>query len=325
MYYLGIDVSKKYFDVTLLKPSGEKIHAQFENGSEGFAKLLSWLKKQGVSEMHACMEATNIYWEKLAEFLHEQGYKVSVVNPARIKGFAMSQLRRNKTDKLDSGVIVDFCLSQQPNAWIPPTTEQRKLRDMVRRREALVKVRTQQENRIADCDNEESKACWQRIIATLEDEVKTVEKAIAQHIAACPALEQAFSLLRSIKGFGNVTTWTILAEMPDLAEYKDAAAAAADAGVTPAHYESGDTVRRKSKMSRVGKASIRKALYFPALTAMTHNPLLKAFAARLKARGKPTKVIIVAVMRKLMHLAYGVLKNKKPFDPDYGKMPLPAT
>ena len=105
--------------------------------------------------------------------------------------------------------------------------------------------------------------------------------------------------------------------MYDLDKYGDAKAATADVGVTASHYSSGSSVRRRSKMSRMGKASIRGALHFPAITAMQHNPVIKKLVRRLEARGKHNGVIRVAVMRKLMHLAYGVLKHQKPFDPAY--------
>ena len=124
-------------------------------------------------------------------------------------------------------------------------------------------------------------------------------------------------MLQSIKGIGQKTATHLLAEMYDLEQYENAKAAAADAGITASHYSSGATVRRRSKMSRMGKASIRGALYFPALTAIKHNPLVKLLAQRLQAKGKHKKVIQVAAMRKLLHLAYGVLKNQQPFDPAY--------
>jgi hypothetical protein len=101
MDHLGIDLSKAYFDVTLLKAAGDKAQSRFENNGKGFKELSQWLKAQQVSQVRACMEATNLYWEKLAQFLYEQGHTVYVVNPARITGHAMSQLRRSKTDKQD--------------------------------------------------------------------------------------------------------------------------------------------------------------------------------------------------------------------------------
>jgi transposase len=326
MNHLGIDLSKAYFDVTLLKATGDKAQSHFENNASGFKALAQWLKKQGVSQVQACMEATNIYWEKLAQFLYDHGHTVYVVNPARIKGHALSQLRRSKTDKVDGDVIADFCRSHTDlRAWTPPNPEQRKLRNLVRHREDLLNWVVQQKNRLADCADDDLKAAWQRLLATCTAEIETVEQQIEQHLAQHPVLQQTYALLRSVKGLGPVACWTLMAEMPDLAEYENAAAAAADAGVTPAHHESGDTVRRKPKMSKVGKATIRGVLYFPALTAMRFNPLIRTFAQRLEKQGKHKMAIIVAVMRKLIHLAYGVLKHKKPFDPNFGTPAQTAT
>ena len=332
MHYLGIDLSKDYFDVTLLNEVGEKSHAKFDNQATGFAKLWKWLKEQGVRPMHVCMEATNTYWEDVTQYLHDKGCKVSVVNPARIKGHAMSQLKRSKTDKLDSDVIADFCRScclkggdSALRVWSPPSPEERTLRHLVRQRNTLVETLTQQKNRLGDCRDETGKACWKRLITLLEAEIKLVEQQLEQHISQHPTLQEDFKLLRSIKGLGLVAAATLMAEMPDLAEYKDAAAAAADAGVTPSQHESGDTVRRKPKMSRIGKASIRGILYMPAISAIHNNPVIKAFSERLEKKGKPKNLIIVAAIRKLIHLAYGVLKHRKPFDPNYGVDPLPAT
>jgi transposase len=323
--YLGIDLSKAYFDVTLRTEQGEKHSAHFDNDRAGFKALQQWLKAHGVKAVHVCMEATNVYWEKVAQFLYDQGYAVSVVNPARIKGFAMSQLRRNKTDKQDSDVIVDFCQAIQPKVWTPPTPEVSQLRAMVRLRATLVKTVTQQQNRLGDCQDEESQACYQRLIDTLKSEIKQVEGRIAAHIAHYPQLQAQADLIDSIQGLGPISTWTIMAEMPDLATYENAHAAAADAGVNPAHHQSGDTIRRKPKLSKVGKASIRGVLHMPALTAIRHNPVVKALAERLASRGKSKNLIIAAAMRKLIHLVYGVLKNKRPFDPHYGASPRLAT
>lgn len=323
--HLGIDLSKRYFDAMLRLPNGEKVHEQFENNAAGFKVLATWLKKHKAKVVHACMEATNIYWEALAAFLYAAGHQVSVVNPARIKGFAMSQLRRNKTDKQDSDVIVDFCAATNPDAWTPPTPAQQKLRALVRHRDGLLKTLTQEKNRLADCQDSDVCASLQRVIDALQKELDQLEEQITQFIAQDETLSAQKTLLLSIKGFGPVMTHKLLAEMPDLADYEDARAAAADAGVTPAHFESGDTVRRNAQMSKVGKASLRGALYFPAMTAMRFNPIVKALVQRLEQRHKPWKVILGAAMRKLMHLAYGVLKNKTPFDPHYGQPPLPAT
>jgi transposase len=148
---VGIDIAKKKFDATVQKANGEKVHAPFDNEAQGFVRFTKWLKRQGERAAHICMEATNVYWEGLAEYVHGQGHKVSVVNPVRIAGFARSQMRRNKTDKVDSDVVCDFCVTQQPALWTPPSTLQKQLRSLERYRDDLVKSLTQQKNRLATC------------------------------------------------------------------------------------------------------------------------------------------------------------------------------
>lgn len=315
---LGIDVSKKTLDVTLLTQKGGKKRKRVANNATGIATLIEWLSRQSPGDVHVCMEATSVYWEAVAEALHEAGYRVSVVNPVRIKGHAMSQLRRSKTDPVDGDVIADFCRTQRPEAWTPPTAEEKKLRALVRHWEALKKSRTQQLNRLGTCGDEEVKSSLETVLATLEAEIEAVVKRVEELIDQHPDLKGKKQLLTSIPGIGDTTAIHILAEMYDLSEYKDAKAAAADAGVTTSHYQSGTSVRRRPKISRMGKAAVRSALYFPAITAIKHNPVVQQMATRLANKGKHKAVIRVAAMRKLMHLAYGVLKNRRPFDPAYG-------
>jgi transposase len=314
---LGVDVSKKRLDVTLLKAGGGKRRKRFANSGAGIAALGEWLGRQTRGQVHICMESTSVYWEELAETMHEAGYQVSVVNPVRIKGYAISQLRRSKTDPLDGDVIADFCRTQQPALWTPPTAEQKKLRALVRHLEALKKSRTQQKNRLDTCRDADVQRSLQTVLATIEAEIEQVQAQIEQLIDQEPDLKAKKELLVSIKGFGDKTAIHILAEMYDLPEYENAKAAAADAGVTTSHYRSGSSVRRRPKISRMGKAAVRSALYYPAISAIQHNPVVKKLAQRLAAKGKHKAVIRVAAMRKLMHLAYGVLKNRQPFDPAY--------
>jgi transposase len=319
MTSVGIDISQKTFDATMIECTGTRHHRQFANTTTGFRQLQTWLKPHPVTEVHVCMEATNVYWEDLADTLFQAGCRVSVVNPARTKGFGISQLQRNKTDKVDSGVIADFCACTAPRLWHPPRPEQRQLRDLVRHLEALKKTRTQQLNRLKSCRNDLVKQSLQTVIETLNAQMKTIHSHIETLFTAHATLRQQRKLLISIKGIGKTTATKILAEMYDLEEYSHARAAAADVGVSPAHYESGTSVRRRARLCNVGKASLRGALYWPAITAMQHNPIIHHVKERLEQRGKPTGVIVGAAMRKLLHLAYGVLKNNTPFDPEYGK------
>jgi transposase len=315
MDVLGIDLAKLSFDATLLTATGAQHYASFSNSAEGFTQLQAWLIEHEVSELHACMEATNIYWEALATWLHAHGYSVSVVNPARIKGYAQASMQRNKTDKLDSAIIAAFCAKHQPSVWEPQSEEQRRLRALVRHRDDLLQTQLQQQNRLRDTTDALVKRSLETVLKTIASELAAVERQIKEQLASQTTMQTNLSLLISIVGIGVVTAAKLLAEFAELEQYESAKAAAADAGLTPSHYESGTSVRRRPKLSKMGKAGIRAALYWPAITAMTRCPSIKAFADRLAKRGKPKKVIIGAVMRKLVHICYGVLKHQTPYDP----------
>ena len=315
MDILGIDLAKLTFDATVQTTAGAHHYQAFPNTPEGFAQLAAWLAQHGVTRVHACMEATNVYWEALATWLHAQGHTVSVVNPARIKGYAQATMQRNKTDKLDSAVIAAFCASHHPTAWQPLTAEQRRLRALVRHRDDLLQTRLQQQNRLRDTTDSLVRQSLQTVLDAVETQIAAVDQQITAHLAAHAELRTNLQLLTAIVGIGTVTAAKLLAEFAAIDQYESAKAAAADTGVTPSHYESGTSVRRRPRMSKMGNANLRAALYWPAITAMRRCPAFKAFAERLAARGKPKKVIIGAVMRKLVHIIYGVLKHQTPYDP----------
>jgi transposase len=325
MHILGIDLAKRTFDVTLLREGGDRRHRQFANTPAGFTALQDWLKGQHLEHVHACMEATNVYWEALATFLHDAHHIVSVVNPARIKGFAQSQMNRTKTDKQDSRIIAQFCDQCSPDAWTPPSAAHRRLRALTRHRDDLLQTRTQLSNRLADTTDGLVRCSLQAVLATVEQQLTSVQAQLKQHLAEHAALGEQAALLTAIVGIGAITAYKLLAEFSDIGAYESAKALAADAGVTPAHFESGTSVRRRPRLSKVGKASVRAALYWPAITAMRHCEAFAAFAARLAARGKAKGVIIGAVMRKLLHVVYGVLKHKTPFDPSKVLGPAPSS
>src|SRR5919199_1152229 len=268
MDVLGIDLAKLTFDATLLTDGGEQHYHSFSNTPEGFTQLQTWLTHHGVTQLHACMEATNIYWEALATWLHAHGHTVSVVNPARIKGYAQATMQRNKTDKLDSAVIAFLCRTHRPAAWQPLSDAQRHLRALVRHREDLLQTQLQQQNRLRDTTDTLVRASLQAVLETLGSQLEAVERAIKEHLAAHAELRRNLELLTSIVGIGMVTAAKLLAEFADIEHYASAKAAAADAGLTPSHFESGTAVRRRPRLSKLGKAGIRSALYWPAITAM---------------------------------------------------------
>jgi transposase len=315
MNHLGIDIAKASFDAVLLVEGKADEHAQFENNKSGFKKLKTWLERRTIGELHACMEATGNFSDGLATFLYGAGYTVSVVNPARISGYAKSQLRRNKTDKLDAELIAQFCRSQQPPVWTPPDPAWKELQAMVRHLQDLDKVRQQARNRLsADPNSPVVVAQLQAQIAFLDDQIKHLKKLMNDHIDQHPDLKNQRDLLTSIPGIGDLTASKLLGEFRSIPAFDHPNQLVAFAGLNPRHHTSGSSIRGKTSISKQGRASIRGALYMPAISAKRHNPSLAAFAARLKARGLSGTQIVVAVMRKLLHLAFGVLKSGKPFD-----------
>lgn len=309
---LGIDIAKAKFVTVLLRPDGKTRHKSCDNTPAGFAELAAWLTRQGVARVHACLEATGTYGDALATWLHDAGHVVSVVNPAVIHAYARAQLARSKTDQIDAGLIARFTATQQPPAWTPPPPEIRALQALVRRLDALHGMRTQEANRLAaGVPVAAVRASIEAVLAHLEAQIAEVQRLIHAHLDQHPGLRTQCDLLTTIPGIGQTTAAVLLAELFDK-HYRSARQAAAFAGVTPRRIESG-TLRGKSRLSKVGPGRIRKALYFPAVTALRHNPTIQAVRDRLRAKGKPSMVIIGAAMRKLIHLAFGVLKSEKPY------------
>ena len=311
--FVGIDIAKKKFDVAVLL--GEKVKsAAFHNTADGFTVFGRWLTKLGLERVHACMEATGTYGEELALYLHRAGHVVSVVNPAKIKGFAQSELSRTKTDKADAALIARFCRAMRPEAWQPTAPEVKELQSLVRRLESLNDMLTQERNRLPITHGMAS-ASIERTISHLETEIQSTRRLIREHIDQDPQLRGKRDLLESIPGIGPATSAMILAEFGDVARFNEARRMASFCGLTPRHRQSGSSVRGKSMMSKTGSSRIRRALYMPALAAIRYNPVIIAFRTRLLANGKSKMVVVGAVMRKLVHIIFGVLKSGKPFDP----------
>lgn len=317
---LGIDIAKLKFNICLLSLNGKLKHKVFPNTEVGFQQLDTWLSKQGAERIHACMEATGAYGEALALHLFTAEHMVSVVNPAAIKAFAGSCLSRTKTDRVDAELIARFCRVQQPPGWTPPAAEVRRLQALVRRLESLVEMRTMESNRLeAIITDDMVKASLEDHIAYLDQQIKQTEALIRTHIDNHPTLKQQSDLLDSIPGIGEATAATLLAEITDITHYESARQVAAYAGLVPRERQSGSSVRGRTRLSKIGNARLRKALYFPAITALRCSPFFKAWAEGLQQRGKCKMSVIGAAMRKLIHLAYGVLKTGRPFDPEWGK------
>jgi len=315
---LGIDVAKEKVDVALVKGKQLVAAGQFDNRPAGFKKLDKWLKHKQAGQVWACLESTGRYSDALATYLHQQGYQVSMVNPARIKKYAQSQLQRNKNDKLDARTIADFCRTQEPVLWSPPAPEKRLLQEMVRRLNALIKAQTRERNRLqSGLQSEVVKASITQSLEFLGHQIAQLEEQIQSHIDQHPDLKRDQELLLSIKGIGTKTAFKILGELPNVTHFDNVGQLVAYCSLSPQHHISGSSVRKKTKLTKTGNQNIKTALFFPALSAIRYNPIVKALAARLEGRGKEKMVIVGAAMRKLLQLIYGILKSGQPFDPNY--------
>lgn len=314
---LGIDIAKENLDACLMI-EGKNRQAQFENNSAGFKKLSHWIGKYTSEKVHACLEATGQFGEALAEYVYQEGHEVSVVNPARIKAYGSSKLRRNKTDKADAELIALYCLREQPALWTPPPASFKDLQALVRRYEDLQATYQQEKNRLKSGTSQTVVvADLKEHLAYLEEKLALIQQAIQEHIQACPELKQRQDLLLSIPGIGKLTASKLLGEIRDVCAFEDARQLAAYAGVTPRNFVSGTSIHKKARMSKMGNSNLRKILYMPAISAKHHNPIIHAFCQKLLEAGLQPMQVVGAAMRKLLHLIFGILKSGKPFDPNF--------
>jgi transposase len=312
---LGIDIAKQKFDAALLI-GGKLKHKTCKNSTDGFETLSHWLRKQGVDRLHACLEATGSYGDELALYLHNAVHTVSIVNPARIKGFAQSELLRTKNDKMDAGLIARFCLAMHPEPWEPPAPEIRALQALVRRVDALIGMRTQEMNRLGTAPVTVESSIREHI-AYLNEQIEKIKQQIAGHIDGIPELKSKKDLLYSIPGIGPATIAAILAEINIFDRCDEVRKVVAFIGLAPRETVSGTSIKGKPRLCKIGHARLRKALYMPAVVSIRYNPVITVFYRRLKNKGKNGKLIVCAIMRKLVHIIFGILKSGKPFDPNF--------
>jgi transposase len=318
---VGIDVAKKKVDLFVVCNAKGKSKV-FDNTPAGHREIQRWLSERGFvpATTHVCLEATGPYSEVLATTLVAGGWKVSVVNPARIKGFAQGEIARNKTDRADAALLARFCAAMRPALWEPPSAAFRQLRAWVDRLQALKDMRQQEMNRIEALEASEQNDVLAHVkshVTWLDREIGKLERDIDDHIDRHPELKADAELIASIPGIGRTTVAKVLAYAGDVRRFDSAKAFAAFIGICPRQRQSGSSVKGRTMISRAGHAALRKALYMPGLVALRHNPILQAFGVRMKANGLAPKAVVGAAMRKLAHLIYGVVKSGKPFDANF--------
>lgn len=312
---LGIDISKKTFDVALVM--GDKTHTKaFDNNEQGFDTLSNWLSKYGIGNVAACLEATGTYGEALAEYLHGQGYTVYVVNPARIYSYAKSKQLRAKNDKLDAHIIAEYCrVHDDLRAFTPMSAEIKHLQQLDRRIADLKDTLVREKNRLESANHSELiRSSILRSIAFVEAEITALESEIDDMIGKIPELAKNKELIESAKGLGPVTSRIFIVDFGSFESFDSARAAAAFSGLTPFTRKSGTSLNNPGSISRMGNNRIRQVLFMAARASSRYNPVFKALYDRLRAAGKSYKVAICAIARRIVHMAYGMIKHQKPFD-----------
>jgi len=318
MLYVGIDISKKTFDAGVLLKSAIS-NKQFSNEESSFKEFLAWTKSFN-DRILFCMEATGIYSLALAKYLCKHKHQVIVVNPLKTHAFFKMELSRNKTDKADAGAIAKYCKflddnnQVEKNLFQPKSKNFETLQFLVTRLEQLTKVKTQENNHLEAGVSTIVIKSVKRIVLLINKEIANVENDIQKLVDEDKQLKFNVELLVSINGIGKKTACAIIAYLGDISLFSNSKQVVSYAGLNPRIEQSGSSID-KTSLSKQGNKRLRKALYMPAISAKQYNPLMKKLYDRLLAKGKIKKVALCAVMRKLLVIAYGVLKSGKPFDP----------
>ena len=308
--FVGVDVSKAALDAFADSP-GRGAGRSSANTPEGFAALAEWLRPLGVTLV--VIEATGGYERAAAVALMDGGFEVAVVNPRNVRDFARSAGRLAKTDALDARVLAEFGRRIGPRPTPRPSEAQLRLEALVARRRQVVRMRAMELNRLQQTTEKFSLRLIKGHVAQLDGQVGKLEKEIASLIERDDDWRGKAELPAGVPGVGPATAAALLAEMPELgAPGAGARRLCALAGLAPYPDDSG-TVKGARRV-RGGRAAARAALYMAALSARRCNPAVRAFAERLKAAGKPFKVLMTACMRKLLVILDAVVRSGKPWE-----------
>jgi len=313
---LGIDVCKNTLDVSI--SSHTKVRTKsVANAPDGWRHLLDWLIAQKIQRVHACLESTGRYSLGIACALYEAGHVVSIINPAQIRDFVRTKLGRNKTDGVDASHIREYCELFKPQPWAPPSEAHRRLGELQTIRAGIIAGLTEWKNRKnSGMIDAVAQSLADVTISHFTSQLSAVDEAITQTIDNDSVLRRKRDLLLSISGVGETLAGVVLAELPGPNVLRSSSEVVAYAGLNPRLYQSGTSINRITSISKIGNAVLRTALYMPAMSTMRYNPAIVALVARLKSQGRlKPKQIVVAAMRKLLVLCFGVLKTGKPFDP----------
>lgn len=316
---IGIDVSARQLDVALERGKSAQQDLCFENTAADHRKLIKRITRGG-GRARVCLEATGVYHLDLCLALQAAGgVEVMVVNPRAAKDFARAQLQRSKTDRVDARSLLEFVRRMEFTPWKPPARSILDLRALSRRIQALLVTRAQEKNRlhaneVVSDTTPAIRASIERHVAAINGEIDALTQAALEIVCANESLAPKFDHLISVKGIGEASAITILAELVVLPDDMTARQWVAHAGIDPRYAESGSSVRGQVRISKVGNRHLRAALFLPAMVASQHEPQIKAYYQKLIAKEKKPMQALVAVMRKLLHAIHGMFRHNADFD-----------
>jgi transposase len=316
---VGIDVSAETLDVCMRVGGGELQTAQFGNSASGHTQLIRWMTKKGRSA-RVVLEATGVYGLDLALAMHgTKRVEVMVVNPRVARKFAEACLQRSSTDATMALALCEFAARMEFVVWTPPPQEVRELRSITRRIQALVVERTRELNRAhaAQSTDDTPKVVANDIevnVRHLQRRIEELEGHALALVAKHPELRRVHKRITSVRGIADHSAVQLMGELLVLPKDMQPRQWVAHSGLDVRHVDSGTSVHKQPRISKHGNAHIRRILYMPALVAIAHEPNVGAFYQQLVAAGKEKLQAIVAVMRKLLHAIYGMLKTDSDFE-----------
>lgn len=312
----GADISKKRVDMELSeeqKKHGPRL--KVPNTQQGFEAFEAWNRQRGDERLHVCLEATGTYSDAFALFLFEHGHQVSVLNPARVAAFRKSEGICTKTDAHDAMLLARFCSQKRPVLWRPTPQDIQHLQLLMGRLDDLEHMRQQERNRLENLRLDAViRQQIQQVISLLHEQIQAIKERAHLLLKAHEELDELCSHVDSIPGIAELTATRLLSVYSDTERFCSAGKLVSYAGLCSAEASSGTSVHGCGSIAMAGNAQVRHWLYMCALTAMRWDADFVQWTDQLRARGKCNKVIIVAVMRKLLHLVHGVMKSGSDYD-----------
>lgn len=323
--YVGIDISAATFTAARMRPETKPSKAvDYQQTPDSFYKFQQDLLQTGLSasQILIVMEATGTYWITLALFLVQAGFAVAVINPMQAHNYAKSLLQRAKTDQLDAQTLARFGQSHKPALWNPPPPIYHELQQRLAQRAALSDLRQQVRNQlhalsVCPVVVPEVQRRMEELIRTFDAQIEAVETEIKQVVEQDENWSASIKLLRTIPGIGLLTACWLVVVSLNFTTCEKGESLAHYAGLVPIVRKSGSSVYSPPQVGGGGHTQLRNMLYMAALTASQFNPLIRDFYERLKARGKAPKVARCAAARKLVLLAFAIVKIGRPFQADY--------